>query len=68
MFFFLLQYVVPKIKLCIIKNNLHALLSKIRTSQNSYSKVLHDFQQVVFHTQDTIFVFHDIQKFITFML
>ena len=29
-----------------------------------YSDTIHDFQRVVFHTQNTIFVFHNIQKFI----
>ena len=38
----------------------HALLSKIPILQNSNNNVLHDFQQVVFHTQSTIF-FHNIQ-------
>ena len=33
------------------------------TFWNSYSDVLHDFQQVVFHKQ-TIFVSHDVWKFI----
>ena len=29
-----------------------------------YSDTIHDFPRVVFHTQNTIFVFHNIQKFI----
>ena len=37
---------------------------KFLLPKNSCSDVLHDFQQVVFHTQNTIFVFHNIRKFI----
>ena len=48
----------------LLKVTEHALLSKIPTWQNSYNDVLHDFQQVVFHTQNTIFVFHNVSKFI----
>ena len=35
----------------LLKVTLCAALFKISTSQNSYSDVVHDFQQVVFHTQ-----------------
>ena len=42
----------------------YALRFKTPISQNSYSDILHDFQQAVFHTQNTIFVFHNIQKFV----
>ena len=39
-------------------------ISKIPALQNSCSDVLHDFQRVVFYTHNTIFVFHNIRKFI----
>ena len=51
----------PKIELCFTKNNLTC-----STFQNScFAKflqfeVFHGFQQVVFHTQNTIFIFHNI--------
>ena len=41
-----------KAKLCFTKNN---LTCKISTLQNSYSNVFHNFQQVIFHTNNTIF-------------
>ena len=63
-FFSVVIYPSSKIEFCFTKITLHPLLSKIPTSQNSYSDVLHDFQQVAFHTQNTIFVFHNIQRFI----
>ena len=34
------------------------------TSQNSYSDGLHDFQQVVFYTNSSIFAFDNIRQFI----
>ena len=37
---------------------------KIPSLQNVYSGVLQDFQKMVFHTQNTIFVFHNIRMFI----
>ena len=42
----------------------HALLSKIPILQDSYRGLLHNIQQVVFHTQNKIFVFHNVRKFI----
>ena len=57
--------VPPQKSNCVLlKINHHAQISKIPTLQKSYSNAVHDFQQVVFHTQNTIFVFCNIQKFI----
>ena len=37
---------------------------KIPTLQNFYNDVLQDFQKIVFHTQNTIFVFNNIRMFV----
>ena len=50
-----------------VKPNNNLICSTFQKSyfaQNSYSNVFHDFRQVVFQTENTIFVFHNIQKFI----
>ena len=49
----------PKIELC-LKIIYHDLLSKIPALLNSYNNILIDFELVVFHTQNTIFVIHNI--------
>ena len=35
----------------LLKITQHALFSKILTLQNFYNSILHDFQQLVFHTE-----------------
>ena len=69
MSFFLLYYPTNRIVfyqglLNLLKITWHALLSKIATSRNSYIDIRHDFRQAVFQSQNTIFAFHSMRKFI----